>query len=277
MVMQSSLWDRAAELLVYLLIAAIGAFILGLFIGLFALLFMALSSKVVALETPATDSLFPKPFTAHYAAFAKGLTVGQGRLRLQQSPDGAYEFTLTMESTGLAGLFAPRNSAEIAKGTFTSQGVKPLFFQRNQQGSRGPKRLEIVFHPQGRQLSFVADELADERQLAPSISGRIFDPLSVHLQLIYELRRANQSPLFISQQALIENTQIEAHELRELAPETVETPLGSFATRRFRQQQPGSNRYLELWLAPAHDDLLIQLVRVRRGEELFRLVLQRYE
>ncbi len=209
-------------------------------------------------------------FTAYYSAQARGLTVGRGQLSLRHPEIGRYEMELSMQTLGIANLFSPVDTTEIAQGYLRENRVIPSFYERQQAANRSPQQVRLNFDFESNQIDFQIDHrYGFIRETELDNFTAVFDPLSIHLHIMNDLKSGQLN----TQYTLIERDKLETYEVTELPSETLATQLGQLHTRRLRQTQPNTSRFMDLWFAPSLDYLLVKLVRTRRGTEQFRLMI----
>lgn len=226
------------------------------------LLGVALLALCAAAPPPQTIAA-PESFTATYRVYARGLPVGSGTIALALDADGGYRMRSALAPSGLAALLVSDRVAETASGRLLDRGPRPRRYRYRQTGGERERFAALDFDWRAGTVASLHDGEARTLPLTP----RAVDPLSVYLQVMSDLEAGRQVDRF----TLIHRNERRDYRVSADGTETLDTPLGPLATRRFTRQRAGSRRRTRFWLAPALGHLPVRIAQYQDDSEDLRM------
>jgi hypothetical protein len=219
----------------------------------------------LAITTAATP-LAMTPFEARYTVYGKGLPIGESIMTLTDDGNGRYSMRSEVRPNALAALVISGYLSERVNGELREGIVYPQNYEQQRSGGRESKLSRLRFDWQ--QHSLQAQE--DGEQVTLPLTAGVVDPLSLHLQVMQDLRRG-RTP---SQYTLVDDAQLKTYQVRFEGEETLKTPLGNLRTLRFNQSKPGASRVTLLWFAPSLNYLAVQIIQKKKGNEELRMLIE---
>lgn len=217
---------------------------------------------------PAAAADLPvRPFTAHYKVYARGIPAGAGLIALHAVGNHRYQMRSALRATGLVRLFLHDQIHEQASGRIVGRRVEPASYRFERSG--GDKREINQYAFNWRQDLVVARHNNHRRTL--KLTSRVVDPLSLYLQVMWDLSRGLQ----VHRYSLIDDAKLKTYHVRRTGQPTLDTALGQLHTVRIERHSPGSSRRTVLWFAPAYDYLPVRISQYKNGSEILRLVIER--
>jgi len=135
-----------------------------------------------------------------------------------------------------------------------------------QKGIGGRSR-SVVFAADGRQADFRVNDNAGTLTLQEPT----FEPLSIPLLLRDRLAAGDSNIQF----AVADRGEVRTHQYRVVGTETLDLPAGSFDTVHVeRVRDDGNERSTDLWLATAHDYVLVKLLQTEPDGDSISLELR---
>ena len=201
-----------------------------------------------------------QPFSAHYSAEWKSLTVGGSDLDLKAgSSPGSYIYTWRITARGVFRLIY--SSDLVQKSWFGVQDghVRPEKYHAEQ----GASTVDIDFDwEQGR-----AHGTSETRPVKLEITPGLEDVMSIQIEVMLALERGDLPPTF----RIVDKDEVKEFAYELQGPARIRTALGELDTLVVASHRPGNNRVLKMWFAPSLDYLPVQAERSRDGRLEFAM------
>lgn len=179
--------------------------------------------------TTATIHL-PPALELHYELrHENGSILGMAHQRWQPHPQGTYTLSLETFTTGLLALVKPMKRYAVSEGTYTVNGLRPVYFRQYQQGQL---REEARFEWSQQRLQF----LDGQSQTLPPDTQDL-------LSLAWQLNFTTHQPIWVSN-----GRKLSAYFFDELPRENLTLAQQTFSTRHWRKRTNPPEEQLELWL-----------------------------
>lgn len=224
-----------------------------------------------------TDPLLaPTPYEATYQARSHGMRTDAYRY-LRANDDGVFEVSHGLSVSVLgANLITVEETSQFR---WADHGAVPVWYTFDQTGVR--RRHEHV--------TFDWDALqaavdTDRGEYQTDIHQGVLDNLSFSAQMsaeLYSRASPDAHPLAVDQILtfqMVDRAEIDVHDYRVVAYETIETLVGDLDTVRLqRVRAPDSSRNTEIWLATDYEFVLARLVQTESGGSRTELLLKSFE
>ena len=197
-------------------------------------------------------------YTATYRVEYKGKEAGTAEFAVRAIENGAYEFSSRTFAKGLLKLARPNPAVERSQFRVESGVIRPLEFWFEDGSRSGEDNLHIEFDWQ-RRIATVGTAEARREMALPE---NALDRGSLQVALMRDLK-ATGSP---SRYSLADEDSVASYEYADNGTATIETGVGSLATRILTQQRAGSSRVTWLWVAPELEFLPVRIEQRRDGE-----------
>ncbi|MES2603521.1 MAG: DUF3108 domain-containing protein [Pseudomonadota bacterium] len=203
---------------------------------------------VLAAEVPAAD---PQPFQLEYEAHYRNLAASATRSLSQDAGSNSWRLHSVVElelmgttvvSIEETSSFGWQDGAPVSHDySFTQKGL-------------GSRERSLDFADDGSQVSFAVNEDTGVHALtAPA-----FDNLNSLLVLRKQLALGTTDISF----TVADRGELEVQHYQVVGEESLATPAGTFATVHLQRiREAGNARTTDIWLAPAHDHVLVKLLQ----------------
>lgn len=114
----------------------------------------------------------------------------------------------------------------------------------------------------------------EQEQQPLGIPAGAMDKLSFQVQLRMDLLREGENFKDKTYQ-LIDRNRIKTYTVSRLGEETITTSAGTFNAIKVKQQRPGKDRYTLIWLARDHDNFVLRIQRIDKGEADYQVDLKK--
>lgn len=228
-------------------------------------LLFSLSLLWLGHHTVAMAALPVAPFEAHYTVYGKGIPLGEGVMTLTDGGNGQYDMRSEVRPYAPLALLVAVQINERASGEFRDGVIRPLDYKQQSSGSKS-STTEISFDWQH---STLRAQHNAQQAIIPLTAG-IVDPLSLHLQVMWDLQEGHKP----TQYTLVDGTELKTYQIKLEGEETLKTPLGNLDTVRISQSKPGSTRITTFWFAPALSYLTVQIAQEKDSKETLRMVIK---
>jgi len=203
------------------------------------------------------------PFSAHYNAYWKSITVGTSDLKLQaDSEPNHYIYTWTITARGIFKIVYSDPVTQKSWLSVDNQHVRPLKYHGDDGSSSGD-------------LSFDWDAgrvrgVFDKRPVDLALKEGTQDVMSIQIEIMLELQRGRLSPTF----QIIDQDEIKEFNYTNEGTVRLRTELGELDTVVVASQRTGNNRILRMWFAPSLGYVPVQAERTRDGKLEFAMRIQ---
>jgi hypothetical protein len=220
------------------------------------------ASGVTAAQPPAApDSLGDiKPFSAHYVAEWKNITVGTSDLELKQDAQpGRYDYKWTITARGIFRLVYSNDVIQESWFSVNADHVRPEKY-RAQEGS---SRVNLDFDWDGGYARGSSEDKSVELKLKSGTQ----DLMSIQIEVMLDLKNGNLPKIF----HIVDKDQIKDFAYSQEGTESLKTALGQLDTVIVASRHSGSDRILRMWFAPSLGFLPVQAERSRDGKLEFAM------
>lgn len=206
-------------------------------------------------ETPAIA-----PFSAHYSADWKSMSVGTSDLDLKQNAaDGTYEYTWRITARGVFRIVYSDDVIQKSWFSVNADHVRPEKYRAEQGGST----VSIDFDWSGGRARGESEKKPVDLKLTDGIQ----DVMSIQIEVMLDLKHGNLPKAF----KIVDKDEIKDFLYTLEGPARLRTPLGELDTVVVASQRAGNNRVLKMWFAPSLGYIPVQAERSRDGKLEFAM------
>jgi hypothetical protein len=231
--------------------------------ALTALLLAATAS--VAVAQPAGDSVLT-PFTAHYVADWKGISVASSEIQLKQGADPAhFIYYWSITARGILRLAYHDDLVQTSWLSVSDGHVRPDKYS----GRQGSTTLELNFDWQNKRVTGTSEGKPVDISLVDGAQ----DVLSIQVEVMLDLQRGNMPKTF----QIIDKDQLKEFNYAQEGSAKLKTAIGELDTVVVTSQRAGNNRILRMWFAPSLGFAPVQAERSRDGNVEFSIRLKSFD
>ena len=206
------------------------------------------------------------PFSAHYVAEWKNITVGSSDLQLKRDAEpGHYLYKWTISARGIFRLVYSDDVTQQSWFTMIDQHVRPDKYLAEQGSSR------VIFDfdwAEGRARGF-----SEEKPVDLILKPGIQDLMSIQIEVMLGLKNGNLPKVFY----IIDKDHIKDFAYAQESPAVLKTAIGQFDTVIVSSRRPGNDRVLRMWFAPSLGFLPLQAERSRGGKLEFAMRIRSFK
>jgi hypothetical protein len=200
------------------------------------------------------------PFSAHYLADWKSITVGTSDLELKRdSEPGRYVYTWTITARGIFRIAYSDALTQTSWFSIVDDHVRPLRYQ----GVQGSSRLNLDFDWQNAR----ARGESDKKPIDLALKDGMQDIMSIQVEVMLDLKNGKLPPTF----QIIEKDESKDFVYTEEGTAKLRTDIGLLDTIIVSSHRTGNNRILRMWFAPALGFVPVQAERTREGKLEFAM------
>jgi len=204
-----------------------------------------------------------EPFSAHYDAYWKSITVGTSDLKLQaDSEPNHYAYTWTITARGIFKIVYSNPVTQKSWLSVDNQHARPLKYHGDDGSSSG----DLAFDWEAGRVRGVFDK----RPVDLALKEGTQDVMSIQIEIMLELQRGKLSPTF----QIIDQDEIKEFNYTNEGTVRLHTELGELDTVVVASQRTGNNRILRMWFAPSLGYVPVQAERTRDGKLEFAMRIQ---
>ncbi len=200
------------------------------------------------------------PFSAHYDAYGKSITVGSSDLQLLRDaePD-RYIYTWTLTARGIIRLIYSDPVTQKSWLKIQDAHIRPLKYH----GDDGSAAIDLDFdwdkgHSSGK---------SEGKPVDLPLNGGTQDVMSIQLEIMLDLKRGNLPSLF----KIIDKDEVKDFNYTDEGTARIHTTLGELDTIVVASQRTGNNRILRMWFAPSLGYVPVKAERTRDGRLEFAM------
>ena len=213
------------------------------------------------------DNGLPFPsFELRFDVNAKGITVAEAIITLQDEGNERYTMRSDVRPRGAVSLFSSQEARERVYGRFDKAGIQPLNYERQRRKGDKNRTISLSFDWQNQTAKAIKNQ--KEEKILPLTPG-IVDPLSMYLVAALDLASGKK----VDEYTLAGDDRLKTYRIQQQGEETVKTSLGNLQTLRVSQQRHGSDDMVVLWFAPALNYLPVQIAKLKDGKETVRMTI----
>jgi len=200
------------------------------------------------------------PFSAHYDAYWKSITVGSSDLQLLRGdrPD-RYVYTWIISAHGIFRIVY--SNPVTQKSWLEQQGthIRPLKYH----GDDGSSAVDLDFdwdngHARGK---------SEGKPVDLALKEGTQDVMSIQLEIMLDLKRGSLPTHF----QIIDNDEVKDFNYTNEGPAHIHTALGDLDTIVVASQRTGNSRILRMWFAPSLGYVPVKAERTRDGRLEFAM------
>jgi len=203
---------------------------------------------------PADVNAALAPFSAHYQADWKGITVGTSDLDLKQDTEPAhYEYTWTITARGIFRLYRDK----VTQKSWLSvheEHVRPDKYHAED----GASKVDLDFDWTNRR----ARGTSEGKPVDLTLKDGTQDVMSIQVEVMLDLKKGNLPKTFL----IIDKDVPKEFTYTQEGTANIRTDLGQLDTVIVASQRAGNNRISRMWFAPSLGFVPVQAERTRDGK-----------
>jgi hypothetical protein len=218
------------------------------------------ASPAAGADTPAAADAGLAPFSAHYQANWKSISVGSSDLVLKRDTDpGHYIYTWTITAHGIFKMAYPDDLVQKSWFSIDGDHIRPVMYS----AVDGSSAVDLNFdwasgHVRGTSESKPVDlELKEGTQ----------DLMSIQVEVMLDLQKGNLPKTF----QIIDKDQVKEFDYTQVGTASIRTDIGQLDTVIVESSRPGNDRVLRMWFAPSLGFVPVQAERTRGGKLEFAM------
>jgi Protein of unknown function (DUF3108) len=220
---------------------------------------VVLAAAPAAAQAPPAAEAAIAPFSAHYQADWKSISVGTSDLELKPDTEpGRYVYTWTITAHGIFRLYR----AEVTQKSWLSINsghVRPEKYRAED----GSSNVNLDFDWEGRR----ARGVSEAKPVDLALKDGTQDVMSIQVEVMLDLKNGNLPKTF----QIVDKDELKEFTYSEEGPAKLRTALGELDTVIVSSQRTGNNRILRMWFAPSLGFVPVQAERTRDGKLEFAM------
>jgi hypothetical protein len=199
------------------------------------------------------------PFSAHYQADWKSISVGTSDLTLaQDAQPGRYLYTWTITARGVFRLYRDQVTQKSWL-SITGDRVRPEKYR----GEDGAASVDLDFDWNAARVRGTAEKKPVDLPLKEGTQ----DVMSIQVEVMLDLQKGALPKSF----QIIDKDELKEFEYSQEGTAKLKTALGDLDTVVVASQRSGNNRILRMWFAPSLGFVPVQAERTRDGKLEFAM------
>jgi Protein of unknown function (DUF3108) len=195
------------------------------------------------------------PFTAHYQADWKGISVGTSDIALKPGDEpGHYVYTWTVTARGIFRLAYHDDLVQTSWLSIISEHARPEKYL----GKEGSKSVALNFDWQNRRATGDSEGKPVDLKLKDGTQ----DVMSIQVEVMLDLKNGDLPKTF----QIIDKDQLKEFIYTQEGTARIKTAIGELDTLIVSSQRNGNNRILKMWFAPSLGFVPVQAERTRDGK-----------
>jgi len=243
--------------------------------GVTALTFAILAAPGIGAQAPNTEvqpaapssAVLPAaagtaigPFSAHYEADWKNISVGTSDLELIEGPEpGRYRYTWTITAHGIFRMVYRDDLIQKSWFSIHAEHVRPMKYQ----AVDGSSSVDLDFDWDGGKIRGTSETKPVDLKLKDGTQ----DIMSIQIEVMLDLKQGNLPKSF----QILDKNQVKEFTYTDEGPANIRTALGRLDTIVVSSQRAGGNRILRMWFAPSLGYVPVQAERTRDGKLEFAM------
>jgi hypothetical protein len=203
----------------------------------------------------ATSDTALQPFSAHYTAEWKTITVGVSDLELRPDSAGTYMYTWTMAARGVFRLVYSNDVIQKSWVSIVADHVRPDRYQAED----GDATAHIDFDWNAKRARGVSDKKPVDLKLTDGTQ----DIMSIQVEVMLDLKNGKLPNTF----HILDKDEIKDFIYTQEGTAKLRTSLGQLDTIIVASRRVGNDRVLRMWFAPSLGFVPVQAERYR-GDKL---------
>ena len=210
-----------------------------------------------AAEVPQDAGILP--FSAHYVAEWKGITVGTSDLQLQRDAPDHYAYKWTISARGIFRLVYSSDLTQKSWFSVVADHVRPERYLAEE----GASSVSLSFDwNAGR-----AQGMSEGKPVDFKLKEGAQDLMSIQIEVMLDLKNGNLPGLFY----IVDKDQLKDFVYSREGTATIRTAVGQLDTVIVSSRRSGNDRILRMWFAPSLGFLPVQAERSRDGKIEFAM------
>lgn len=199
-------------------------------------------------------------YTARYDVEYKGRDRGDSVFSVAHDAErGVYTFSSSTEVTGMVlRLVSPNPILERSEFEVDGSHIRPLEFSYEDGSRSGEDNYTARFDWQANQVTLDGGNGHFELEL----SDNVLDRGTMQVALMRDAAAGRVPGPYV----LADEDALKTYAYTDAGSDEIETALGTFSARKYRQQREGSSRYTLLYLVPDLEHLPVLIEQYRDGE-----------
>jgi hypothetical protein len=199
------------------------------------------------------------PFSAHYEADWKTISIGTSDLELKpDSEAGHFIYTWTITARGVFRLYR----AEVTQKSWLSieaEHARPEKYR----AADGSSTVSLDFDWSNRRARGSSENKPVDLELKPGTQ----DVMSIQVEVMLDLKSGSLPKTF----QILDNDELKEFNYSQDGSARIRTALGELDTVIVSSQRTGNNRVLRMWFAPSLGFIPVQAERTRDGKLEFAM------
>jgi hypothetical protein len=227
--------------------------------GFIALSLAIMAGPTAGAQMPTAADAGIAPFSAHYQADWKSISVGTSDLEFKQDTEpGHYLYTWTITAHGIFRLY--RN--EVTQKSWLSinaDHVRPEKYRAED----GSSTVDLAFDWGAGRVRGTSEKNAVDLKLKDGTQ----DVMSIQVEVMLDLKKGNLPKAF----QIIDKDELKEFIYTQEGVANIRTALGPLDTIVVASRRAGNNRILRMWFAPSLGFVPVQAERTRDGKLEFAM------
>ncbi len=225
------------------------------------LLAVAVAGSVRAEQEPPTPASVPTdagiaPFSAHYVAEWKNITVGTSDLKLERGAQpGQYVYKWTISARGIFRIVYSSDLTQQSWMSVVDGHVRPGKYRAEE----GSSSLSLDFDWGAGRAHGLSEGKPVQIELKPGSQ----DLMSIQVEIMLDLKNSALPGVFY----IVDKDQLKDFIYKQEGTARIRTGLGPLDTNIVSSRRPGNDRILRMWFAPSLGFIPVQAER-SRGDRL---------
>jgi Protein of unknown function (DUF3108) len=215
---------------------------------------------VVAHQAPAASDAGLAPFSAHYQADWKTISVGTSDLELKADAEpGHYVYTWTITARGVFRIVYRDDLTQKSWFSINAEHVRPAKYR----AVEGSSSVDLDFDWDSRRARGTSEKKAVDLKLKEGTQ----DVMSIQVEVMLDLKKGNLPMTF----QIIDKDELKEFNYTQEGTANIRTALGALDTVIVASRRTGNNRILRMWFAPSLGFVPVQAERTRDGKLEFAM------
>jgi len=225
------------------------------------LLAVAVAGSVRAEQEPPTPASVPAdagiaPFSAHYVAEWKNITVGSSDLKLERGAQpGQYVYKWTISARGIFRIVYSSDLTQQSWMSLADGHIRPEKYRAEE----GSSSLSLDFDWGAGRAHGLSEGKPVQIELKPGSQ----DLMSIQVEIMLDLKNGALPGVFY----IVDKDQLKDFIYKQEGTARIRTGLGQLDTIIVSSRRPGNDRILRMWFAPSLGFVPVQAER-SRGDRL---------
>jgi hypothetical protein len=200
------------------------------------------------------------PFSAHYQADWKTISVGTSDLELKNDTEpGRYVYTWTITAHGIFRIAYRDDLIQTSWFSIDADHVRPAKYH----AVDGPSTVDLQFDWGSRRARGTSETKAVDLPLKDGVQ----DVMSIQVEVMLDLKRGDLPNTF----QIIDKDELKDFIYTQEGTAKIRTAIGTLDTVIVSSRRSGNNRILRMWFAPSLGFVPVQAERTRDGKLEFAM------